>query len=217
MKPSRHLLIIAMFVLAAQTATAGVFFNRHPKTNANDQVPVLIGTVKTDPDDHKRSTAAQQLRDYDPAAHPEVVPILIDVAQHDPKPGVRSEAVQSLAKLRPISQEAGQAIEQVAEHDASLRVRLQAKTALWQYKLNGYHTLDKKDVPSPSATSNEPPLADPAGQETSPSAGIRRVSPPLSYVTQPVNAPRLTPVAVPNKQAPPTADDNGPDLVPPGN
>src|SRR5258708_5817365 len=136
---SYHRILLALLasITLALPARAGILFGRHSKTNPAERVPQLIVSVKSETDEDKRAAAAKELRDYDPAAHPDLIPVLIDVLQHDEKPSVRAEAAQSLGKLRPISQEAGSALEQ-ATKDSSIRVRLQARTSLMSYRIAGY-------------------------------------------------------------------------------
>ena len=143
MKCRLFLLLVLLPTLAAP-ASAGVFFGKKKKQpNPNDRVPELLVTVKTDGDENKRARAAEELRQFDAATHPEVVPILIDVLLNDKKPAVRAEAAQSLGKLRPVSQEAGQALEQALAKDPSMRVRLQARSALLQYHWSGYRSASR--------------------------------------------------------------------------
>jgi hypothetical protein len=179
-------------MLMARPAEAGIF-SKHSKVNPADRVPALIATLRSDADERKRSSAAEELRQYDPAMFPEIIPTLADVAQHDPKSGVRIDALQSLAKLRPVSQRAGAAIEQ-ATHDDTMRVRMQARTLLWQYHLAGYHGSKTPDVDVPPATihTEEPPLA---GQTELPPVSIIQKpvapAPTVGYVS-PVTQPTLS-------------------------
>lgn len=171
---------LAAWVLLApapRPASAGIF-SKHTKANPTERVPALIATLRSDADEHKRSSAAEELRQYDPAMFPEIIPTLADVAQHDPKSGVRMDAIQSLAKLRPVSQRAGAAIEQ-ATHDDSMRVRMQARTLLWQYHLSGYHGSKTPDITMPATTihTEEPPLA------------VQSELPPMSTYQKPVVPP----------------------------
>jgi hypothetical protein len=135
-------------------------FTRKPRLT-NVQVPELIVTSKTDQDERKRLAAVEQLREFDSKNHPEIVPVLIDVLFNDVKSGVRLEAVNSLAKIRPVSQIAGQALEVAAQRDDNWRVRWQAKTSLWGYQMAGYRGTGAKDgqfvAPSGPST-KEPPL-----------------------------------------------------------
>jgi hypothetical protein len=219
MQLTRLLLITIIVAGLASPAPARLFFGRKAKT-APDRVPTLIGALKTDPEERHRADAARQLRDFDVTAYPEILPALIEAAQNDAKAGVRAEALQSLSRLRPISQQAGQTLEGMADHDSSLRVRLQARSALIQYRLSGYHAsrnVQKQQI----GPTIEPPLApglEPAGlQAPTPSTApnvyepYRPMTPTPVQVTPkpgplvPVPAPRLEPAPMPT----------GPDLNPP--
>jgi hypothetical protein len=215
-------------------APGGIFFGKHGKPNPAERVPQLIATVKTDQDEDKRAGAAKELREFDPAAFPEVVAVLIDVLQHDSKVSVRAEAVQSLGKLRPISQEAGWALEQ-ATRDSSFRVRWQARNALIGYRISGYRSPGKTEelvpktaVPNTGGTSWIPFLSQfkrnpsPSMPQTGSTLTPGETPPPP--LAQPIPAPAVkptssgvtTPVLVPTEtpklQAPPAQSDQGPDL-----
>src|ERR1700738_4608481 len=122
------LLLVIALAWVAPAPGQGIFAKRQ-KVNPSQRVPELILIVKTDPDERKRTHAAEELRDYDSATFTEIVPVLVDVLQKDKKRNVRLEALNSLAKIRPVSARAGQAIEKAAAADESWRVRLQAKTS----------------------------------------------------------------------------------------
>jgi hypothetical protein len=161
MKYCRLLLIGLMLAGATTTARAGIF-SKHAKADPAERVPTLISTLRAEQDERKRTAAAEELRQYDPSMFPEIIPTLADAAQHDSKSGVRLEAIQSLAKLRPVSQRAGLALEQ-ATHDESVRVRFQARTLLWQYHMAGYRGGKTPDITGSGNTirTEEPPLATP--------------------------------------------------------
>jgi hypothetical protein len=161
-------------------------FKKAPKPKPEERVPQLLMTVKTDQDEHKRTQAAEELREYDPAAFPDMIPTLIDVVNNDRSVAVRVEALQSLGKFRPVSKEVGLELEQ-AEKDPSMRVKIQARTSLLQYHLAGYHSPKKPDSGGPQ--SGEPPLAG-TEQQPPPSGGSPTMVP---------MPPRLTPTS--NKPA----------------
>ncbi len=222
MKACRLLLISLVLASAALPASAGIFPWKRTRPNAQETVPALIATVKTDPDDDKREKAAERLADYDAVQFPDIVPVLLDVMQHDFKAGVRSEAALSLARIHPVTPEVGRALEQVAEKDSSFRVRMQARRALLHYHLNGYHA-GTNDTPHPpaGAKSDEPPLATVLDGPLAPSPNG---TPPARIFRGPTTARPLTtppaPVVVPAPatapapaNAPPKTD--GPDLSPP--
>jgi hypothetical protein len=222
MRQCRFLLMLVMPVSLAQPAQAGIFFNKHPKHNPVTRVPALIMILRTDLDDTKRASAAEELRLYDPNAFPELLPALIDAAMRDPKVGVRLEAVQSVAKVRPISQQAGSALEQAVEKDPSLRVRLQARSSLMQYHLSGYRSTKGPELPGAGIKTEEPPLAAPVieqpvptsalspGQPAALDPGLRKSAP---GILRPVGA-RPMPIGPPLVPTPAPVND-GPELAPP--
>jgi hypothetical protein len=226
----------------ALPAPAGIFFGKKNKPNPAERVPELIMTVKTDKDEGKRAAAAEELRQYDPAAHPEIVPILIDVLLNDPKASVRSEAAESLGKLRPATQEAGWALEQALEKDSSVRVRLRCR-----YALLGYHWGKSDGAPKDKPPSGkEPPKEQPMkvvppintivppakpGSKTKAPAVINETTPPplvepsaskvpgfrpLPPGPMTPGTPRIVPANPPKLQAPPMKPNEGPALEPPG-
>jgi hypothetical protein len=152
--------LVPLMVLPAlvEPGYAGIFFGKkNKKPTPAERVPELLAQVKSDGDESKRAAAAQELRQYDPGQFPMIVPVLIEVLLTDSKPVVRAEAAQSLGKIRPISQQAGMALEQALANDSSMRVRLQARSSLLQYHWSGYRSARKDDlVPQ----TKEPPLAD---------------------------------------------------------
>jgi len=205
---------VTVWALLAATgvpAPASIFSKR-TKPNPNERVPQLIVTVKTDTDEGKRAAAAGELRQFDPNAFPEIVPVLIDVLKNDPKPSVRSEAAQSLSRLRPISQDAGAALEQAASKDAALRVRWQARSALMHYHLGGYHK--GKNTPPPTG-----PILDPRTEEPPLAPGYAKTL--TGKVTPPsgpsgANAGSSTPTVSTPTVSTPTVNDTTPRPLPPG-
>jgi hypothetical protein len=192
----RFLLILLLLPSLALPARAGIFGRKKDKPDAKPTVPELIATLKADGDADKRARAAEELRNYDPASHPEVVPALIDALHNDKKPNVRSEAAQSLGKFRPVPQAAGEALEQAMANDPSYRVRLQARSSLLSAHWAGYRSGKKTDVP-PLTQTKEPPV-------------ISTTNPP------PAASPRLVPVKAPGRPAPaPTPTTKEPPLAPP--
>jgi hypothetical protein len=222
-EPHMQVIRILLFTIVVaglvSPAQAGFLFNRKSKA-APDRVPTLIGALKTDPEERHRADAARQLRDFDVTAYPEILPALIEAAQNDTKAGVRLEALQSLSRVRPISQQAGQTLAGLADHDSSLRVRLQARSALIQYRLSGYHASRSVAKPQIGPTI-EPPLApglEPAGLQA-PTAipGPNAYEPYRSMApTQIQVTPKPAPlVPVPSHRLEPAPMPTGPDLSPP--
>jgi hypothetical protein len=156
----RLILVLLLLPGLAAPALAGIIFGKKAtKPNPAERVPELLAQVKNDGDENKRSSAAEELRQYDPAAFPQIVPVLIDVLFNDKKSTVRAEAAQTLGKLRPVSQQVGAALEYALAKDPSMRVRLQARSSLLQYHWAGYRSTAKKNE-SPLLNTKEPPLAD---------------------------------------------------------
>jgi hypothetical protein len=134
-------LVVVVAVGLSGPARAGIgIFSRKPKGVAAEQVPALVMQLKTDKDDSRRASAAEELRAYDPKAYPEMMTVLTDALLKDASSAVRSEAASTIARLRPINQQAGFALEQAASNDPALRVRMAARQALWQYHLVGYRS-----------------------------------------------------------------------------
>jgi hypothetical protein len=237
MKWCRLLLVAVVPTALAVPAQAGIFFGKKARPNPAERVPVLIMTLKTEPNEHKRASAASELRQFDTNLFPEIVPVLVEAALHDPKSSVRLDAVESLGRIRPVSQQAGWALEQVLAHEANLRVRLEARTSLWHYHVSGYHGSMQGEPPvahTETVTTSEPPLDTtatapppaPAQQPLRPVPVMTPASAPESMPAQPVTAipvgqplpagppqPPVTPMEPPLLETPPSSD--GPDLNPP--
>jgi HEAT repeats len=235
----RLILVIVLTPVLAAPASAGILFGRKAeKPDPTQRVPELLGAVKTDGDESKRIDAAGELQHYDPVAFPDIVPVLIDVLQNDKKPGVRAEAAQTLSRLRPVSVQVGQALEQAVAKDPSMRVRLQARSALLSYRWNGYHGEEKHDdmptarpkEPPPPQTkepplapppqTKEPPLAPPPAPAPAPAPRLAPTPAPLPPVLDaapvvPSPAARPLPPGPAKPAAPPPADEKGPELIPP--
>src|SRR5437899_5431572 len=123
MKWSLRLFILLTVTVLTVPAQAQLF-GKKTRPDPGARVPELLYTVKMDKEERKRSSAAEELREYDTKKFPEIVPILVDVLQNDTYWGTRFEAAQTLGKLRPVSQMAGQALERASSKDAHLRVRM---------------------------------------------------------------------------------------------
>jgi len=236
MKCCRLLLAAVLPIAFAVPVQAGLFSFGKPKGNPAERVSQLIVTVKTDSDESKREHAARELREFDPQTNPDLINVLVDVLQNDPKPSVRAEAAQSLGKLRPIAQTAGWALEEAAK-DSSLRVRLQARSALMSYRISGYRSEPKvTEMPAAKTTAVAPtrtgfwPFSSiksaVSSQPVTPARAVttETAPPPLAQpepsATQPPPAvrgpaqPKVVPSAPPSLQKPPAQSDTGPDLPP---
>jgi hypothetical protein len=202
MSGARLILMMLVGGFLAEAAVAGIF-SRKSKTSPQ-RVPELIGILKSDAKERNRANAADELGSHDPQANPDIVPALLD-ALRDSSDDVRLQAVQALGKLRPVRPEVGQALEHAQSGDSSTKVRLQARTTLWQYQLAGYRA-NKSEGPSvsppaplpktpPLTTTPEPPLLEPA---LTPSA-----SAPARRMPQAAPASRLAPIPAAQTKAAP--------------
>jgi HEAT repeats len=232
----RHItLVLLLASVLAAPASAGIFFNKKAdKPNPAVVVPELIHTLQSDGDEDKRMAAAEQMREFDPAQFPDVVPTLVEALLSDKKPSVRAEAAQSLGKIRPVSDKVGAALEQALAKDSSMRVRLQARSVLLQYRWSGWKEPAPKKDETPTARPKEP--APPQSKEPPLAPSVGKAPPVMrsssSYATQPASGPRLPPAptavrvdppAPPVRQAEPlptaptapAGDEQGPVLNPP--
>jgi len=103
MKRWHLILVLATLAAMPLSASAGLF-KKATKPIPAERVPELIGIVKTEKDEHKRVSAAEELRQYDANTYPEIILVLADVLLTDASSSVRAEAADSLARLRPVSQ-----------------------------------------------------------------------------------------------------------------
>jgi hypothetical protein len=240
----RLLLTLVLLPTLAAPVSAGIIFGKKgAKTTPEQRVPELINTLMTSGDENKRSEAVEELRQYDSGQFPQIVPALIEVLANDKKPAVRAEAAQSLGKIRPVSQQAGQALEQALK-DGSARVRLQARSSLLQYHWAGYRNDGKPATPPPTVnppavnspaaappapmqvkepppvvpSTKEPPLASPP--PPAPTTQPPAATPPVARTTSaprplPTGPEQAPPLPAPAK-TPPPSEEKGPDLIPPG-
>ena len=192
------ILMITLLLLPAFSSEgrAGPF-KRPNKPDPAEHVPDLIKTLKNDPNDRKRADAAEELREYDLRTFPDIVPTLTESLGNDGSASVRYAAVNSIAKLRPISQPAGYALEQAAANDSSIRVRATAKAHLvYWIGVEGHRTGRMAD--NKLNQTEEPPLAQPltAPNKSSGSSRVPQLTPtsnPAVEREMPRNAPPLMP------------------------
>jgi hypothetical protein len=163
----RSLLVPLLIAILASPGQAGLL-RKTPKPDPAQRVPQLLKILKEEPDERKRADAVEELRDYDLKAFPEIMSAVVDALQNDPGSSVRAEAANTISKLRPISQQAGFALEQTLQSDSSLRVRMAARTTLWHYYLLGYRSTKPTD--KVQEETEEPPLADPDPKKLAPPA-----------------------------------------------
>jgi len=170
MSTLRLILIVVVLPASALPAHAQIF-NRKAKTSPAQRVPELILTLKTDQSERKRSSAADELAGMDGATFPEIATVLADVAKSDSSTGMRIDALSALGRLRPVSQTAGQTIEQAASNDDSLRVRVHARTLLLRYEVAGYSS-GKTPNPQTKAADEKPAVAKNTPKATTPPPAV---------------------------------------------
>jgi hypothetical protein len=222
MKLHHGIVILVLSLLLPAVSQAGLLFGKKNKSDPKERVPELLATIKNDKDEHKRVQAANELRQFDPAAFPDLVPILIDVLFSDAKAGVRAQAAETLGKIRPVSNKVGWALEQAHEKDSSMRVRMQAKYSLLQYHWAGYKGDSKEFTPleskQPIAETRKPIVTTPAKRTSN--SGPRpgeSVAPPLVDDSQPKKKsekkePKLPLGKIPELKPVPKDKEDGPDL-----
>ncbi|MFO0878276.1 MAG: HEAT repeat domain-containing protein [Gemmataceae bacterium] len=216
--PYRLLTLLLLLPGVIAPAQAGIFGRKKDKIDPKSRVPELIITLKSDGDADKRARAAEELRNFDASAHPEIIPALIDALLNDKKPTVRAEAAQSLGKIRPVSQTAGDALEQAHANDSSMRVRLQARSSLLSYHWAGYRTTKKGDTPPLNANAKEPPVVNttnppPASANNSNNKSSQPTVLPTLRPTPTSNSSRTN--RVPQALTPATPSTKEPPLAPP--
>jgi hypothetical protein len=172
-------------------------FKSKPKTDPA-RVSTLLETLKSDPDEKKRKSAADELGGADARIQPEVASGLSTALQKDASAAVRAEAARSLGQLDQVFPLAGVALEAAAAGDPSPIVRLAAKQTLWEYHLNGYRS--PKGADGLTTQTVEPPIAPPAGAR--PVVALIPVPPP-AVPTLPPPAMSTAAPSLPAAAAPP--------------
>jgi hypothetical protein len=183
---------LAVIITFSQPAVRADFprlgiFRKKTKEEPPQRVKQLLDTLRADADEKKRAAAAAELKEHDPRTHAEIIPALITAIQRDPSATVRSVAAETIGRLKPVSQQAGVALEQTLASDPVEEVRKAAQKALWDYHLNGYRSVGAN--PSHPQTA-EPPLAKPRPMANAPI--ITPTSPTPSSVAQPTQARPIT-------------------------
>lgn len=143
------------------------------KADPSSRVKQLIATVQSDPDVDRRKAAVGELAGHDPRTSPEVVTALVYSLQKDPSPDIRAKAAETLGGYRTVYTTAATALESAEAGDPDKAVRAAAKSALWQYGLNGY----KVSAGNASTQTAEPPLAKLASRPSSPPPSVSAKTP----------------------------------------
>ncbi|MFO0965351.1 MAG: HEAT repeat domain-containing protein [Gemmataceae bacterium] len=189
----RLLLLVVIWPICAMPVQAQLFRKKPAPPPAPQRVPELIYILKTEPNDHKRAEAVEELTKFDSKVYGEIVTVLAETALKDKSVAVRFDAVSSLGSIRPVTQEAGRALEQAAADDANLRVRVHARTTLWKYQLAGYssRTTAVAGRDGKKRTTEEPPLLLPPTDVPPMAVGVspgaaKSADPPRPLPTGPV-------------------------------
>ncbi len=133
--------VLIWIVSGGDLAPAQIFFPTKPKQTLNpEQVAQICQILKSSGEESTRLGAVDELRMVEGTAQPIAVAALMETLKNDRKTGVRAEAAVALSKMRPVRQEVGVALENTIAKDTSMRVRIQARSALLQYNLAGYRS-----------------------------------------------------------------------------
>jgi hypothetical protein len=197
------LLLAALFTLSLCARSDAGIFGRSTKPDPTTQVPALIDMLKGAKEERDRVAAANALREYDAKVYPEILPALTDALAGDTSASVRTEAAESIGRIRPITAQAGYALEQAKENDKSLRVRTAARLALLQYKILGWIPGTKAEI---AFQTKEPPLASESIKSV-PSTKVLSATPSPVLAAAPVAPPTVKPLI-------PTSPP-GPELIAP--
>ena len=200
-----RLLLAALLGLALAVPASAGPFRRAPKPDPAVQVPALLETLKSDKDERARARAAAALDEFDGKAFPDILPALAAALASDPSASVREDAALAIGKIRPITPQAGYALEQALASDKSIAVRLKVRTALFQYRILGYFG----GSPDLSVQSSEPPLA--AGTPTGSATTILRPTP----TPAPFSPTQAVPTPTPVGPKPTPAQSTEPPVAPP--
>jgi len=192
-----NLMTIALLAVLTSSGRADPLFKRKPKVDPAEQVPSLIRTLASEPDERKRAAAAEELREFDIKTFPDIIPALVEALKNDHSSSVRLDAVNTLGKLRPITPQAGYALEQAEANDNSLRVRAAAKSILIPWTvIHGYRRGQKPDAVANQT--DEPPLAAPLPTPLPPKTQPKTSFTPKSTSNfDPIDEKRLPPPLMP--------------------
>ena len=150
---TRLAILITLITLTPLVPAAGFLPpSRKVKTPDDTKISAWISVLLEDPDETKRINAAIELRNIDPKNHPDAIEALMEALKSDKRPSVRAEAANSLGRIRGGQDLAGPVLEEALANDGSMRVRLQARSALMGLYLSGYRSASGKSIPQAEET-----------------------------------------------------------------
>jgi HEAT repeats len=219
----RVMLLVPVALCTTVPAQAGVIFNRsskhpfkQPATVApTDPVGDLIHALRTEADERRRAAIANELSRFDLKQAPQAGGALIEALQSDPSPLVRNEVAEALGRMRPLTQQVGQALEQAFSSDPASRVRLTARASLVPFIQAGYKPANRSEFAGtemPRVAPAAPPRPAPAAPLGSPlmTRNARQlparetVEPPLAGVSPTDAAKAKAATSVPPTAPPPS-------------
>ena len=213
---SHRLVLVPLVVLALASPTQAGLFRKTVKPDPATHVPALIEILQTSKDEKARAAAASELREYDAKVYPDILPTLAEALANDPSSSVRAEAAESIGKVRPISLQAGYALEQAIAHDKNVIVLASARWAIAQYRFLGYFVSGKTDLTT--LQSAEPPLATSTSSKVTAGGTVLRPTPAPVPVSGPVMPPSGPPIPPNSESLAPKVDPGTgePPLAEPG-
>lgn len=198
----QRLLLVALITSTLSAQSNAGIFKRSAKPDPATHVPALLDMLKSATDERDRVAAANALREYDAKVYPEILPALMDALAGDSSSSVRTEAAESIGRIRPITAQAGYALEQAKENDKDRSVRNAARLALLQYKILGWIPGTKAEI---AFQTKEPPLAS-SSVKSAPSTTVLKPTPSPALAAGPVALPTVKPL---------TTSPPGPELIVP--
>jgi hypothetical protein len=187
---TRLAILITLITLTPLVPAAGFLPpSRKVKTPDDTKISAWISVLLEDPDETKRINAAIELRNIDPKNHPDAIEALMEALKSDKRPSVRAEAANSLGRIRGGQDLAGPVLEEALANDGSMRVRLQARSALMGLYLSGYRSASGKSIPKAEETQEK-------------AAGLEKLveEPNRLEASVPSLPDRVTPRTVPAKE-----------------
>jgi hypothetical protein len=212
----RTLLMVSVAAFASLPAQGAGLFGRRQnqpaaaKPNTDDKTVQLIRLLRTDGDERRRTLAVENLARFDLKQHPQAGFALIEAMSRDSSAMVRRAAAESLGKMRPMTQQVAQALEQVSIADSASEVRASASQALQAFVEAGYKPMKRGEAPAATAAgkaprpqplpsrlllpneTTEPPLAEVNSAKPTETAKVAVPAPARPSTTTP-NIPRVNP------------------------